>query len=162
MNTDFRANNFQFINEDGSVMVLALIIMVLLTLMGMAATTTSTIEVQIAANENYHKQAFYSAEAALAYLIKSKDLYYDSNSTIGSGLSFPDTSNSSAKQALGSAQEFNGNVQYSGPTTPPAGSGFEIGGATKYKAHNYVVTSTGYGPSGAQSEVEVGFYRIGF
>ncbi len=69
MNTDFRANNFQFKNEDGSVLVLALMIMVLLTLMGMAATTTSTNEVTIAANENYHKLAFYSAEAASAYVI---------------------------------------------------------------------------------------------
>jgi hypothetical protein len=162
MNTDFRANNFQFKNEDGSVLVIALVIMVLLTLMGMAATTTSTIEVQIAANENYHRLAFYSAEAALAYVIKTKALYYDDNITVGDPAYFPNDADSSAKQTLGSTQKFNGGVQYQGSSVPPAGSGFEVGGTTEYKAHRYVATSTGYGPAGAQSQVEAGFYRIGF
>ena len=162
MNTDFRANNFQFKNEDGSVLVLALMIMVLLTLMGMAATTTSTIEVQIAANENYHKLAFYSAEAALAYMVKTKALYYDDNITENDPAYFPNNADSSEKYTLGSTQEFNGSVEYQGWSVPPAGSGFEVGGATEYKAHRYAAISTGYGPSGAQSRVQVGFYRIGF
>ena len=143
-------------------MVLALIVMILLTLMGMAATTTSTIEVQIAANENYHRLAFYSAEAALAYMIKTKALYYDDNITEGDPAYFPDTSDSSAKYTLGSTQKFNGSVEYQGWSVPPAGSGFEVGGTTEYKAHRYAAISTGYGSSGAQSQVEVGFYRIGF
>lgn len=162
MNTDFRANNFQFKNEDGSVLVLALIIMVLLTLMGMAATKTSTIEVQIAANENYHRLAFYSAEAALAYMIKTKALYYDDNITVNAGLNFPNNADSSEKYTLGSTQKFNGSVEYQGATVPPQGSGFEVGGTLQYKAHRYAAISTGYGPSGAQSQVQVGFYRIGF
>lgn len=52
-------------NEDGSVMVLALIILVLLTLMGLSATNTSTIEVQIANNERIYKDNFYKAEAGI-------------------------------------------------------------------------------------------------
>ncbi len=143
-------------------MVIALIIMILLTLMGMAAITTSTIEMQIAANENYHKQAFYSAEAALAYMIKTKALYHDDNITEGDPAYFPNNANSSAKYTLGSTQKFNGSVEYQGWSVPPAGSGFEVGGTTEYKAHRYAAISTGYGSSGAQSQVEVGFYRIGF
>lgn len=149
-------------NEDGSVLVAALIILVLLTLMGMAATKTSTIEVQIAANESYHRLAFYSAEAALAYMIKTKALYYDDNITENAGLNFPDNADSTARYTLGSTQEFNGNVGYMGWSVPPAGSGFEVGGTLQYKAHRYAAISTGYGPSGAQSQVQVGFYRIGF
>jgi hypothetical protein len=52
------------INEDGSIMVIALIILVLLTLLGISATTTSTIEVQIAGNDRICKQNFYLAEGA--------------------------------------------------------------------------------------------------
>jgi len=52
-------------NEDGSVLVLALIILVLLTLMGLSATNTSTIEVQIAHNERVYKDSFYKAEAGI-------------------------------------------------------------------------------------------------
>ena len=52
------------INEDGSIMVIALIMLVLLTLLGISATTTSTIEVQIARNDRICKQNFYLAEGA--------------------------------------------------------------------------------------------------
>jgi hypothetical protein len=51
-------------NEDGSVIVLALVMLVLLTIIGMSASSTSTIEVQIAGNAARAKQNLYSAEAA--------------------------------------------------------------------------------------------------
>ena len=52
-------------NEDGSVLVLALIMLVLLTLIGISATTTSMIETKIAGNERVYKRNFYAAEAAV-------------------------------------------------------------------------------------------------
>lgn len=52
-------------NEDGSVLILALIMLVLLTLIGISATTTSMIETRIAGNERVYKRNFYSAEAAV-------------------------------------------------------------------------------------------------
>lgn len=55
-------------NEDGSVLILALVMLVLLTLLGIAATTTSIIEVQIANNDRLHKTAFYTAEAGIENL----------------------------------------------------------------------------------------------
>jgi Tfp pilus assembly protein PilX len=51
-------------NEEGSVLILALIMLVLLTLIGISATTTSTIETRIAGNERVYKRNLYSAEAA--------------------------------------------------------------------------------------------------
>ncbi len=51
-------------NEDGTVLVLALIMLVLLTLIGISATTTSMIETRISGNERVYKQNFYAAEAA--------------------------------------------------------------------------------------------------
>jgi Tfp pilus assembly protein PilX len=50
-------------NEDGSVLVIAMLILVLLTLIGIAATNTSIIEMQIAGNEKLHKMAFYAADS---------------------------------------------------------------------------------------------------
>lgn len=52
-------------NQDGSMIVLALIILVLLTLMGLAASNTSTIEVRIAGNETRHKMVLYAADAGI-------------------------------------------------------------------------------------------------
>lgn len=51
-------------NDEGSVLVIALIFLVLLTLLGISITTTSEIEIQISGNERRHKQNLYNAEAA--------------------------------------------------------------------------------------------------
>ncbi|MFH1984686.1 MAG: pilus assembly PilX N-terminal domain-containing protein [Pseudomonadota bacterium] len=50
-------------NEDGSVIILALIMLVLLTLVGTSSTNTSIMEVQMAGNERVYKQNFFMAEA---------------------------------------------------------------------------------------------------
>ena len=50
-------------NENGSVIVLALILLVLLTLLGLAVTRTTSIEVQVAANDEFSKIAFHNADS---------------------------------------------------------------------------------------------------
>jgi hypothetical protein len=57
-------------NENGSVVVLALIILVLLTLLGMAVSRTSSIEVQIASNDQQAVDNLYKAESADHYAIE--------------------------------------------------------------------------------------------
>jgi len=57
-------------NENGSVVVLALIMLVLLTLLGIAVTRTSSIEVQIASNDSRATDCFYTAESADHYAIE--------------------------------------------------------------------------------------------
>jgi len=49
-------------NENGSVLVIALVILVLVTIMGISASTNTSIEMQIAGNEKFHKMAFYAAD----------------------------------------------------------------------------------------------------
>jgi len=51
-------------NEDGTVLVVALIILVFLTLIGIAITATVEVEIQIAGNERLYKDNLYTAEAA--------------------------------------------------------------------------------------------------
>jgi hypothetical protein len=51
-------------NEDGSVLVIALVMLALLTIMGVSATTTSNIEIQVARNIEYYTQNLYMAAAA--------------------------------------------------------------------------------------------------
>jgi len=52
-------------NEEGSVMVVALIIMVLLLVMGISATNMSSIEMQILRNSILQKQEFYFIEGGI-------------------------------------------------------------------------------------------------
>ena len=51
--------------EEGSVLVLALIIMVLLTMMGIWGTTTTETEMRIARNESFYKIAFFNADSGV-------------------------------------------------------------------------------------------------
>ena len=52
-----------------------------------------------------------------------------------------------------------GKVEYLGFSAPTRGSGTQVG---TFKMHKYRMTCRGYGPSNAESQVEAGFYRIGF
>lgn len=52
-------------NERGSVLVIALLMLVFLTLIGISATMTSQIEIQIARNEEFHKEAFFNADSGV-------------------------------------------------------------------------------------------------
>jgi hypothetical protein len=61
MNLSFRRID----NEDGSVLIIAVLFMIVLTLIGTAAMNTGTIEVQIAANEKSHKIAFQNADSGI-------------------------------------------------------------------------------------------------
>jgi Tfp pilus assembly protein PilX len=49
-------------NEEGSVLVIALVILVLLTVIGISASRNTAIELQISGNEKFHKMAFYAAD----------------------------------------------------------------------------------------------------
>ena len=52
-------------NEEGSALIVALLCLVLLTLIGIGATNTTTTDIQIAANEKFHKVAFYHADSGV-------------------------------------------------------------------------------------------------
>lgn len=49
-------------NEEGFVLVMALLVMLVLTIIGIAATTNTSIELQIAGNDKVRKATFYEAE----------------------------------------------------------------------------------------------------
>lgn len=51
-------------DENGFVLITALLILVVLTIIGIAATTNTSLELQIAGNDKVHKETFYGAEGA--------------------------------------------------------------------------------------------------
>jgi len=143
-------------NEDGSVLVIALIMMGLLILLGVSASTTTEIEIQIAGNERSHGIAFYAAETAGAYVAGSPELYGADNITVGGYIDFPDDGDASVRYALGSAS-FNGDVEYLGRFAGRS-SGDSAG---QVWHHRYKMRCSGYGPSNAKTQIEAGFYRRG-
>ena len=161
---------FQLKNEKGSVTVLAVVLLMLLTLLGMAAIGTSSIETQIAGNEARYKLAFYAAESASAYVAWHPDLYGPDNITTGDPHFFPNSTTGAAyvqyttqqsPQNIDAAgtQSFEGQVNYTGSSTPPRGSGYSAG---SFRAHQYQMTCNGYGTNNASENLMIGFFRIGF
>jgi hypothetical protein len=53
-------------NQQGSVIIMAVIVLALLTVIGIAATNTSTTEVQVSTNAVLHNIAFYTADSGIA------------------------------------------------------------------------------------------------
>ena len=53
-------------NQQGSVIIMAVIILVLLSIIGIAATNTSTTEMKITTNTLLHNVAFYTADSGIA------------------------------------------------------------------------------------------------
>lgn len=54
-------------NEEGFVLIIALMIMVVLTVIGIAATFNTTTELQIAGNDRIHKETFYDADGGTEF-----------------------------------------------------------------------------------------------
>ena len=146
-------------NENGSVIVIALLMLAIVTIIGIAATRTSETELRFAGKEKFHKLSFYAADAARGYVAEDTGLWGADNITVGESIDFPNNADSSERYPLDSTQSFKGDVEYLGFSAPPRGSGYGVG---KFKAHNYRMTCDGYGPSNSQSQIGAGFYRIGF
>ena len=148
-------------NQNGTAIIIVLMVLALITLAGVMATRTSTTELQIATYDQIYKISFYASEAARGYVSLNTDLYSSANIEPGNPVSFPNAGDPTVKQLLDadSSQSFNGQVEYLSSATPPRGTGFQVG---KYKAHVYQMSCVGHGPRDSETEVEAGFYRIGF
>jgi hypothetical protein len=149
----------QLKNEGGFVTGMMLFMLAIFTVLGVSTIVVSITEMSLASNDQFFKIAFYGAEAARGYVPRTTELYGADNVVENVSLSFPDTTDATIRQSIGLHQEFNGEVMFNGSSLPPRGSGFEVG---TFRAHRYQMTCNGYGPRNSQSQIEAGFYRIGF
>ena len=74
-------------NEQGFVLVAALMMLMVLLIIGIAATNTTTIELQISGNDKLAKQTFYLAEGVVAEA--SRVLINDSSSALEGTVLYP-------------------------------------------------------------------------
>jgi Tfp pilus assembly protein PilX len=83
----FRKGEMDLKNEDGTVLIVALLMLILLTVVGISASTISSIDIQIAGNEKLYKTVFYAAdggtEAGSELLEKNIDTRAFTTTTIG-------------------------------------------------------------------------------
>jgi len=146
-------------NEDGYMMVVVLIILSILTVIATAGTNNAITEQRSASNEQIYELSFYAADTGRTYVAEHSALYHEENITVGESIAFPDDDNPAEQFSMGPLESFKGEVEYLGSAHPPRGSGFEVG---KFYSHRYQINSKGFASRSSKSEIEVGFYRVGF
>ena len=149
----------QLKNENGYMLVVVMMVLSIITVIATAGTNNSMTERKSATNEQIHELSFYAADTGRTYVIEKTDLYHEANITVGQSVSFPNDDDPDVQFSITSTESFNGDVEYVGSGAVPRGSGFEVG---KFTSHRYELTITGFGPRGSRSQVEAGFYRVGF
>jgi len=171
----------QLTNENGSVIVLAVIMLVLLTLLGMAVTRTSSIEVQIASNDQQAVDDFYRAESADHWAIEIYNTWMtdafltaDPNSTVATWTGQVDTDGVGGNDTTVEIRciLFNGGVPVTiagltpgandlpvqqHTTVPPVGSGNSLG---KFEVRKYGITARQNSGVGTLSQVQLGTYKV--
>jgi Tfp pilus assembly protein PilX len=144
-------------NEQGSVMVIALIILALVTVLGISSTTTTSIELQIAANDKFNKISFFSAESGWQRAVNWLDRQYPMlTENAGSDMSGAEMTFSSGKYAnpdnvslnTANSASYRSQVQFTGAKNA-------AGYSSDFKRYTYAVSSAGDGPNNALSQVNI-------
>lgn len=160
-------------NEDGSIIVLAMIMLVLLTLLGISATTTSSIEVQIAANENRALQNLYQAESGNHYALEltgtadtwMTDTFLSLDETTASsgptGVDIDSDGTSDVNIEIRCIQNTNTVIANANNlpvqqhiSSPPVGSGYSL---NNFEIRRYGITATSVN---GNTKVQIGAYKV--
>jgi hypothetical protein len=133
-------------SQDGAALLIAVLILLILTVLGVYAVTTSTLETKITGFHKWHVEAFYAADAGLAYAVAT----YPYGTLVSGTWSFHHDDPNCDITAT-----------YLGETPPPVGSG--TGTRAGFRAHHYRTNSVGSDSAGiASSTIDMWGYRIGF
>jgi hypothetical protein len=157
-------------NEEGSVLVIALIFLVLLTLLGISITTTSEIEIQISGNERRHKQNLYNAEGAAmegAQILEETETLEPKDEDLGEWLIFAGQVSANDIRTDGWwGANGRGSEEVSHGRFVAIDEGAALGygiGADKTQLHAYTIYGRRYNaarPNQGRSIVKVGYRKI--
>ena len=101
-------------NENGSALIVTLLVLAILTLVGIGANNTASTDIQIAANEKFHKMAFYHADAGVYATPKLISSAIDGGSNpSGTGFSYLDTGTDIFYRELMGYDAYDSNVDVS-------------------------------------------------
>ena len=137
-------------NERGMALIIAVSLMAIMSLLGAILLSVTTSDIQLSGNYRNQYEAFYAAERAVEYSIRTVvgsgavDLYEDADDD---GVLHRDqiaAGNSGLEDTSGSTDDRN-TIVYVGTGTPPVGIGTD---ANLFEAKNYIVTAVGVSPVG--------------
>lgn len=149
-------------NENGSILIIALLLLAVMSVLGTLLMSTSTTEIQISGNYRNNQESFYVADRALEYSMRSAsntsgsvDLYLDQNTSLATpalhrtvidlgqgGLESVDTDGDGTRDVAITTDDRN-SVTFVNAGPPPVGSGSD---ASLFEARNYVADAVGLYP----------------
>ncbi len=158
-------------NEEGSVIVYAVMILVLLTMIGVSGTNRTSVELTVASNELVHKMAFYVADTGVYVIPQLVSAYFDNDldgTPLPSGFTFEEDDDSTFQSvALGfntsntPAVNFNfdnytvdTSLEFKSRENTP---GSELGTSINFY---YDIDSTGNGPKSSISKIEADYRHV--
>ena len=172
----------QLRDEEGSVILVALLVLMILTLIGISATNTSQVEIQIAGNQKFHDIAFYHADSGIYSTPKLISACLDNGAEpIVAGITYLGSSGTFYREVMGyDAHDsdrdirlplggFNVDVDVNRmgqETLPGAGAEFASGaegvgaGSAGGVALLYGMDSLGQGPSSSLSNVDAVYRKV--
>ena len=103
-------------NEEGFVLVAALMILTILVIVGITATNTSNLEMQIAGNERFAKQAFYEADGGTEAGI---NVTFENALCLNTQDGFKDPGGGQPALIDGSIRVMNASLNFADPSRPP-------------------------------------------
>lgn len=143
-------NLYRFHNQNGAILITALVFLVILTMLVLSSMGTNVMEERMAANHQESNRAFQAAESGLASAFADADSF--------------STSNTEDNPVTGNIPDFGGqgiNVSYGTAfrqkTSPKRGSGWD----SSYALYHFDISSTSISGSGASSKVHAGAYQLG-
>lgn len=153
-------------NEDGSVMLVALLLMAVLTIMGVAAINTSNIEILISSNDRSYKQNFYRSEAAAyeaaqivedaddADLMPATTTYTNWLKGIGTDMAIPSNWNTGNSEV----SDIDANTSYSVIMTGVAGGG-SLDMTAPSQLFEYAIYGLYLNPNTGRSLIAIGYRK---
>lgn len=146
-------------NERGLVLVLALVMLALLTILGAWAIGTASTDLTIAGNFRNTQNAFYSADAALAYATNPDTLTTAYLYTVATG----STAVWSQVISIGTVTA-NINVNYLGSGPLPSGSIYDgdldVNGNPRFHGRYFAVNTEGNAANNAAVTVEAAVVQV--
>jgi hypothetical protein len=148
-------NTIPLSNEQGSILLIALVLLVVMGIFGSILTATSTTEQKISGNYRSHQESFYAADRAVEYALletdstdEDIDLYNDDNDSNVAHRDYLELNNSGIEDPDDSTEEDANQITYISTGTPASGSGMS---ATTVEARNYRVTTVGVFPLSSEN-----------
>jgi type IV pilus assembly protein PilX len=131
-------------SQNGATLIVGLVLLLVLTVLGVSGMNTATMEITMAANTQFHQDAFQMTEDAIDVVLGNRD-YTTSGPTTLNWLGNPNAD----RRAV---------TTYRWPTPVPAGRAFSLG---VFSAYHFDIQAVGVGSRNAQSEHTQSFYVVG-